>query len=353
MRLRLRPDLLTLGIETSCDDCSAAVTAGGTKVRSSVVSSQDDLHCQYGGVVPELASRRHTEAILPVIEEALLRAETALDRIDLVAVTVGPGLVGSLLVGLMAAKGLAWARGIPLVGVHHLMGHIHANFLENPELDWPAVCLIVSGGHSDLVFLPEPTQPRLLGGTRDDAAGEAYDKVARLMGLGYPGGPHIDRLAASGRPDAVEFPRPMYDDPSYDFSFSGLKTAVALYLEDLETKWRGEVSPAELADVAASFQRAAADVLVAKTIRAARELGVRQILLAGGVAANSELRRQAAQEAGRLGIRLHVPPARYCTDNAAMIAAAGYAQWQAYGSDGLDLDVSASLELAPAKRCGA
>lgn len=339
--IHLSAQSLCLAIETSCDESAAAVVADGRRILSNVVASQADLHERYGGVFPELASRRHLEAVLPVVREALARAGAGWDDIDLLAVTRGPGLVGSLLVGVAAAKALAFARDLPLVGVHHIEGHIYANFLEagdSPGGDpaFPALCLVVSGGHTHLFLLEGHGRLRRLGRTRDDAAGEAYDKVARLLGLPYPGGPAVDRLARQGDGGAIPFPRAMMDN-GFDFSFSGLKTAVATYLE------RADARPA--ADVAASFQEAVVEVLVAKTIRAAEATGALAVLLAGGVAANSRLRAALAEACVRRGLPLRVPPPLLCTDNAAMIACAGYHAWRAGRRDGLELEVAARLPL--------
>ncbi|MHB9144904.1 MAG: tRNA (adenosine(37)-N6)-threonylcarbamoyltransferase complex transferase subunit TsaD [Symbiobacteriia bacterium] len=327
-----------LGIETSCDETAAAVVADGRVILSNIISSQVDLHRQYGGVVPELASRRHVELVLPVVEEALAAAEVDLADLDAIAVTAGPGLVGALLVGLSAAKALAWARELPLVAVNHLRGHIYANFLANPDLRFPLLCLVVSGGHTDLVYLESHRRLRLLGHTRDDAAGEAFDKVARVLGLGYPGGPLLDSLAQGGNPEAIAFPRAYLEEGSYDFSFSGLKTAVINYVRLPDPRL-------PLADVAASFQAAVAEVLVDKTVQAAQQLGVRHILLAGGVAANSALRRRLDQEAGRRGLGVTYPPPVLCTDNAAMIAAAGHFLYVNGERAGLDLNAHANLPL--------
>ncbi len=327
-----------LGIETSCDETAAAVVADGRAILSNIISSQVDLHRQYGGVVPELASRRHVELVLPVVEEALTAAGVGLADLDAVAVTAGPGLVGALLVGLSAAKALAWARELPLVAVNHLRGHIYANFLANPDLSFPLLCLVVSGGHTDLVYLESHRSLRLLGHTRDDAAGEAFDKVARVLGLGYPGGPLLDSLAQGGNPEAIAFPRAYLEEGSYDFSFSGLKTAVINYVRMPDPRL-------PLADVAASFQAAVAEVLVDKTVQAAQQLGVRHILLAGGVAANSALRRRLDQEAGRRGLGVTYPPPLLCTDNAAMIAAAGHFLYVNGERAGLDLNAHANLPL--------
>ena len=337
---------LTLGIETSCDETSFAVVAGGREILANVILSQTDLHRRYGGVVPELASRRHVANVVPLLRAALEEAGVALPDVDLVAVTRGPGLVGALLVGVSLAKALAWALDKPLVGVHHLAGHIYANFLAfrgqgpAPEPVYPAVALVVSGGHTDL-FRLDGGRVEWLGGTRDDAAGEAFDKIARELGLGYPGGPVIDRLAATGDPAAFPFPRAMLDDDSLDFSFSGLKTAVLYELE--RHGWRDPARRdelrARLPDLAASFQQAIVDVLVAKTLRAARQAGARHVYLAGGVAANRQLRRQLAAAAQEAGLGVSCPPPVLCTDNAAMIAGAGYAAWLRGRRDGLDLDV--------------
>lgn len=328
-----------LGIESSCDETSAAVVTDGRIIESNVIASQVDLHRQYGGVVPEIASRQHVELVLPVVREALQRASASLNDIDAVAVTAGPGLVGALLVGLSAAKALAWARELPLVDVNHLRGHIYANFLAKPNLDFPLLCLIVSGGHTDLVYLEGHDRLRLLGQTRDDAAGEAFDKVARVLGLSYPGGPQVDRLAQGGDPEAIAFPRSYLEEGSLDFSFSGLKTAVIHYQQ-------GPGPHRPLADVAASFQAAVAEVLVDKTMQAARQLGVRKVLLAGGVAANSALRRAMDREAARRGLEVTYPSLELCTDNAAMIAAAGYFLYQGGHRAGWDLNAQANLPLA-------
>jgi N6-L-threonylcarbamoyladenine synthase len=336
--------LLTLGIETSCDETAAAVVAGGRRVLSSVVASQVELHRKYGGVVPELAARRHIEALAPVVREALARSGAAWGDIGLVAATRGPGLPGALLVGLAAAKALAFSRGLPFVGVNHLAGHLYAHALApagagSPEpVRWPAVGLVVSGSHTDLCLLPGPGRLRLLGGTRDDAAGEAFDKVARLLGLPYPGGPALERLARAGDATRIPFPRGMADSPC-EFSFSGLKTAVATYLE--------RHPGADPADVAAGFQAAAVDTLVTKAVAAARAHAARTLLVAGGVSANSALRAALAREAAaaRPPIALRVPPLELCTDNAAMIAAAGHAAWRAGRRDGWDLDADPNLPL--------
>jgi N6-L-threonylcarbamoyladenine synthase len=326
-----------LGLETSCDETSAAVVADGREIRSNVVASQVDIHEAFGGVVPEVASRQHVLAIIPTIERALKPAGVGWGDLACVAPTYGPGLVGALLVGLNAGKGVAFARHLPLVGVNHLEGHIYANWLTGATIAFPTVCLIVSGAHSDLVLMTGHNQYRLLGRTRDDAAGEAFDKVARLLGLGYPGGPAIQKLAAQGDPSKLKLPRAWLGD-SYDFSFSGLKTAVLRVVEGLEG-----TPGLTRADVAASFQEAVVDVLVTKTARAAAEYEVPQVLLAGGVAANALLRSEMDRRVGRPVI---YPPLALCTDNAAMIAGAGYYRFLSGYRSGLDLDVQPNLPLA-------
>lgn len=336
-------DLLVLGIESSCDETAAAVIAGGRRVLSNVIASQVDLFTQYGGVVPEIASRKHLELILPVIKEALAEAKVTLEQIDAIAVTHGPGLVGALLVGLSAAKALAFAQEKPLIGVNHLQGHIYANFLVEEEPQFPLVCLIVSGGHTDLVYMKDHGQMELLGRTRDDAAGEAFDKVARSCGLGYPGGPAVEKLARQGNPDNVSLPKVRTDDP-YDFSFSGLKTAVLQYVHKLEQK--GEVLDEQgRADLAASFQRVVTTALVERTVMAAQEKGVKQVIMAGGVASNGALRQAMGEALAPLGIRLGYPPPILCTDNAAMIGAAGHYLHVAGVRHGMDLNAVPSLGI--------
>lgn len=310
--------MIVLGIETSCDETAAAILKNDTQLLSNVVSSQA-VHSPFGGVVPELASRAHIQMLLPVIEESLRRAGVGLSDVDGIAVTCGPGLVGSLLVGLCSAKAIAASLSIPFVGVNHLEGHIFAAFLEHAELTPPAVSLIISGGHTELFYLPEKGQYHLLGRTRDDAAGEAFDKVAKLLDLGYPGGPIIDALAQGGDPKAIQFPRALLTHDSLDFSFSGLKTAVLLYVEGLGTAERKK----QQADIAASFQKAVVDVLVEKSFRAARQAKCARILVAGGVAGNKALRNQFKERAHREGIEVFYPSLSLCTDNAAMIAAVG------------------------------
>jgi N6-L-threonylcarbamoyladenine synthase len=325
-----------LGIETSCDETAAAVVANGTAVISSVVSSQVDLHARFGGVVPEIASRAHVDLLPPVVAEALVEAGLDGDGIDAVAATVGPGLVGSLLVGVSAAKAMALVWGVPFVGVNHLEAHLYGALLEEPDLHLPMVVVLVSGGHTMLVEMEDHGRYRLLGQTIDDAAGEAFDKVARYLGLGYPGGPAIDQLAMSGDPEAIPFPRAMRDE-GYDFSFSGLKTAVITYVRK-----HPDVAPA---DVAASFQEAVVDVLVTKARRAARETGARGMALAGGVAANSSLRERFLDACIEDGLRAFLPSRANCTDNAAMVASAAWWRLRADGPTPLDAGADPNLRL--------
>jgi len=332
--------MLVLGIESSCDETAAAVLADGT-LRSSVVESQDPIHARYGGVVPELASRRHLEVVLPVVARALDEAGVRLPDLDGIAVTHGPGLVGSLLVGLSVAKALAYAHRLPLVGVNHLEGHIFAGRLADPTLEPPFLALLVSGGHTALYACEAPLRYRLVGQTRDDAAGEAFDKVAKLLGLGYPGGPVVERTARAGDPKAISFPVAQFQDRAPDFSFSGLKTAVSLYVRQ-----HGPLGAEAVADVCASFQATAVKMLVRKAIRAARESGIRRILLTGGVAANGALRAALEAECAERGYRWTAPPLRLCTDNAAMIAAAGSARLAAGERADLTLNALATLPLA-------
>jgi N6-L-threonylcarbamoyladenine synthase len=309
-----------LGIETSCDETAVAVVEDGRWVRANLVSSQTHLHERFGGVVPEVASRAHVEAINPMIDLAMQEADMRIREVDAVAVTVGPGLVGALLVGMAAAKAVAVALGVPFIGVNHLEGHIYANWLDHGPVDEPFVCFLVSGGHTMLVHVPEPFRYEVLGQTLDDAAGEAFDKIARFMGLGFPGGPALDALARKGNPAAIRFPRAMADSGDFDFSLSGLKTAVVRYLK--AARGRGEDPQPE--DVAASFQEAVVDVQVAKTIAAAETKGVRTIVLGGGVVANSRLRELMAERAKERDFELIIPPMSLCTDNGAMIACAGH-----------------------------
>ena len=333
-----------LGIETSCDETCAAVVSDGRRVLSSVVATQVEIHRKYGGVVPEIASRAHIEALVPVVAEALQEAGTAADAIDAVAVVHRPGLIGSLLLGLVAAKTLAWLRGVPLVGVNHIEGHIYAACLEREALPFPCVSLIVSGGHTSLYRSEGPADHRLLGATTDDAAGEAFDKVASLLGLEYPGGPSVDRAAERGNPKAVQFPRSWLGPDSFDFSFSGLKTAVLYHVrgKGAEAKRRQtRLSPEETADVAASFQEAVVDVLVGKTLRAAEASGVDRVIVGGGVAANRRLRARLQEEADRAGLEVLLPAMRFCTDNAAMVAGLAYHYARAGRFADLDLEARA------------
>lgn len=334
-------DILILAIESSCDETAAAVVKNGREVLSNVISSQIDLHTIYGGVVPEIASRKHIENINPVIREALSNANVTLKDIDAIAVTYGPGLVGALLVGVSEAKAISFATGIPLIGVHHIEGHISANYIENKDLEPPFVCLVVSGGHSHLVKVLDYGEYEILGRTRDDAAGEAFDKVARAIGLGYPGGPKIDKVAKSGNPDAITFPRAKVVGSEYDFSFSGLKSAVLNYLNSCEMK--GEKIVVE--DVAASFQKAVVDVLTEHSLKAVRESGMKKFALAGGVASNSALRESVAKAMEAEGVSLYKPSPILCTDNAAMIGAAGYYEFIKGQRSGYDLNAVPALKL--------
>ncbi|MDA8096107.1 MAG: tRNA (adenosine(37)-N6)-threonylcarbamoyltransferase complex transferase subunit TsaD [Desulforudis sp.] len=333
--------VVVLGIETSCDETSAAVVVDGCVIRSNVIASQVEIHGKYGGVVPEVASRRHLEVVNLIVAEALEQAGVGFSDLNAIAVTYGPGLAGSLLVGLMAAKAMAFARGIPLIGVNHLEAHIYANFLVRPHLPFPQLCLVVSGGHTDLFYITHHGHYRLLGRTRDDAAGEAFDKVARVMSLGYPGGPLIERQARDGNPDAIAFPRAYLEEGTYDFSFSGLKTAVLNYLERARRKGQ-EVS---IPDVSASFQKAVTDVLVDKVMAAAEVYRPSGIMLAGGVAANTALREALGARARAGGYGLTVPPLALCTDNAAMVACVGYYKYLRGNLAGPELNVVAAQGL--------
>ena len=334
-------DILTLGIESSCDETAAAVLRGGRELLSNVISTQIPLHRKYGGVVPEIASRRHIVNVMPVIDEALRNAEVALPDIDQIAVTCGPGLVGALLVGVSAAKALAFARNVPLIGVNHLEGHIFANFLSHTELTPPFMALVVSGGHTALIHVIGYNHFALMGQTRDDAAGEAFDKIARVMGLPYPGGPEIDKLAAVGDEDAVDFPRALREKGNYEFSFSGLKSAVLNYLNEMKMK-NMEVNRA---DVAASFQKAVIEVLVQKSLEALSETNLDTLVLAGGVAANSALERRLREASAEHGIHFYYPDKILCTDNAAMIACRGYYQSRAGIFSDLRLNAVPGLSL--------
>jgi N6-L-threonylcarbamoyladenine synthase len=330
---------LILAIETSCDETSVAVVEDGKKILCNVVSSQMETHRRFGGVVPEIASRKHVETITRIIEEALARAEVKLGDLSAIAVTQGPGLVGSLLVGVVAAKALALAADLPLIGVHHIAGHIYANQLIQ-QLEYPVIALVVSGGHTELVYMEQPGRFRIIGRTRDDAVGEAYDKVARALGLPYPGGPHLDRLAHE-TDRSIELPRAWLESGSYDFSFSGLKSAVLAVLN--QAKMRGEEIVA--AELARGFQESAIDVLVEKSLRAAQAYQARQLLLAGGVAANKGLRTALAARCADIDLPLIVPPMDLCTDNAAMIAAAAFLKWDRRQFTELDMKAEPLLSL--------
>lgn len=334
-------DVLILAIESSCDETAAAVVKNGREVLSNIISSQIDLHTLYGGVVPEIASRKHIEKVNQVIEEALAEAHVTMDDITAIAVTYGPGLVGALLVGVSAAKAIAFATGKPLIGVHHIEGHISANYIENKELEPPFACLVVSGGHTHLVVVKDYGEYEILGKTRDDAAGEAFDKVARAIGLGYPGGPKIDKVSKEGNPDAITFPRAKVDNSVYDFSFSGLKSAVLNYLNSCEMKGI-EVNQA---DVAASFQKSVVDVLVDHAMQAVKEYDFHKLAIAGGVASNSALRTAMQDACDKRGVEFYHPSPVLCTDNAAMIGAAGYYDYLKGIRSGYDLNAVPNLKL--------
>lgn len=334
-------DVLVLAIESSCDETACAVVKNGREVLSNVIYTQIALHTQYGGVVPEIASRKHIEKINQVITAALKEAEVSLTDIDAIAVTYGPGLVGALLVGVSEAKAISFATGIPLIGVHHIEGHISANYIENKELEPPFVCLVASGGHSHLVVVKDYGEYEIIGRTRDDAAGEAFDKVARAIGLGYPGGPKIDKLAREGNPDAILFPRAKVAENEYDFSFSGLKSAVLNYINGCAMKGI-EVNKA---DVAASFQKAVIDVLVEHSLHGVKEYGMNKFAIAGGVASNSSLRAAFKEQCQSRGIEFYHPSPVYCTDNAAMIGVAGYYEFIKGNRSGLDLNAVPNLKL--------
>ena len=332
---------LTLAIESSCDETSVAVVADGRNVMSNIISSQIDIHTAFGGVVPEIASRHHLQNMNTVVGQSLEEAGVTLDDIDLIGVTYGPGLVGALLMGVATAKAIAFAKGIPLVGVNHMHGHISANFIEHKELEPTFMSLVVSGGHTNIVEMSDYGVCKVLGGTRDDAVGEAYDKVARVIGLGYPGGPKIDRVAKEGNPEAIQFKRVYLEKGSKDFSFSGLKTAVLNYL-NTERQAGREIN---VPDVAASFQEAVIEVIVHKTMEAVTEAKQDKLVLAGGVAANSRLRAELSHACEKAGVKLYVPSPVLCTDNAAMIGCAAYYKYKAQGADGLDLDAYPGLAI--------
>lgn len=334
-------DIAILAIESSCDETAAAVVVNGRDVRSNIISSQIALHTLYGGVVPEIASRKHIEKINQVITEAMQEAQADWADIDAIGVTYGPGLVGALLVGVAEAKAISYARNIPLAGVHHIEGHISANYIENKELEPPFLCLVVSGGHTHLVKVLDYGKYEILGRTRDDAAGEAFDKVARAIGLGYPGGPKIEKVAHEGNPHAVEFPRPKIADGEYDFSFSGLKSAVLNHLNSCKMKGIEIVQ----ADIAASFQKAVTDVLVANAMHAVGEYHVDKFAIAGGVASNSALRAAMKKACEEKGVQFYYPSPIYCTDNAAMIGVAAYYEYINGTRHGWDLNAVPNLKL--------
>lgn len=334
-------DVLILAIESSCDETAAAVVRNGREVLSNIISSQIALHTLYGGVVPEIASRKHIEKINQVIQEALDEAGVALDDIDAIGVTYGPGLVGALLVGVAEAKAISYARKIPLVGVHHIEGHISANYIENKDLEPPFLCLVVSGGHTHLVKVADYGKYEILGRTRDDAAGEAFDKVARAIGLGYPGGPKIEKASRQGDPNAIPFPQAKVNDNPYDFSFSGVKSAVLNYINGCRMKGI-EIVPE---DIAASFQKAVTDVLISHAIHAAKEFNIKKLAIAGGVASNGVLREGMRAACEKQNIEFYHPSPILCTDNAAMIGAAAYYEYRAGTRHGWDLNAVPNLKL--------
>lgn len=337
----MKDDVIILAIESSCDETAASVVKNGREVLSNVIYSQIALHTEYGGVVPEIASRKHIEKINQVIEQALEDAGMQLSDLTAIAVTYGPGLVGALLVGVSAAKAISFATGLPLIGVHHIEGHISANYIENKDLEPPFLCLVVSGGHSHLVVVKDYGEYEIIGRTRDDAAGEAFDKVARAIGLGYPGGPKIDRVAKEGNPNAIHFPRAKVGDAEYDFSFSGLKSAVLNYLNSCQMKGEEICVP----DVAASFQKAVVDVLVEHSMDAVKRYGYSRFAIAGGVASNSALRSAFEEACKARKIEFYHPSPVYCTDNAAMIGAAAYYEYVKGVRHGYDLNAVPNLKL--------
>ncbi len=334
-------DILILAIESSCDETAAAVVKNGREVLSNVISSQIEIHKLYGGVVPEIASRKHIEKINQVIEEALKEANVTLDDVDAIGVTYGPGLVGALLVGVAAAKAIAYAKKLPLIGVHHIEGHISANYIENKELEPPFACLVVSGGHTHLVRVKDYGDYEILGRTRDDAAGEAFDKVARAIGLGYPGGPKVEKLSKEGNPDAIQFPRAHISDAEYDFSFSGVKSAVLNYINGCEMKQEEY----NRADIAASFQKAVTDVLTENAMKAVDEFEMDKFAIAGGVASNGTLRNAMKDACEKKGIKFYYPSPIFCTDNAAMIGVAAYYEYLKGTRHGWDLNAVPNLKL--------
>lgn len=337
-----------LGLETSCDETSASVVRDGKEILSNIIFSQTDLHKYFGGVVPELACRKHIEVLQDLTSDALREAKTSLKDIDLIAVTVGPGLVGALLIGLSYAKGLCYSLNKPLIGVNHVEAHLYANFMEYKGIPTPCIGLVVSGGHTTLVEILEIGRYSILGQTLDDAAGEAFDKVAKLLGLGYPGGPVIDSLSREGNPKAVRFPRAMVREKNYNFSFSGLKTAVVYYVKGY-SQYRKKASQKQIVstrDLAASFQEAVVEQIVKKTIRAVEETGYKTIILGGGVSRNTRLRECFTEETKRLGLKLYIPSPLMCTDNAGMIAGLGYIRYKKYGQSPMDIDANPSQSLS-------
>lgn len=336
-----KEDVLILAIESSCDETAAAVVRNGREVLSNIISSQIALHTLYGGVVPEIASRKHIEKINQVIEEALKEAEVTLEEIDAIAVTYGPGLVGALLVGVAEAKAIAYAAGKPLIGIHHIEGHISANYIENKELEPPFLCLVVSGGHTHLVKVADYGKYEILGRTRDDAAGEAFDKVARAIGLGYPGGPKIEKVSKEGNATAISFPKAKVAEDPYDFSFSGVKSAVLNYINGCKMK----NIPIVEADIAASFQKAVTDVLIEHAMMAVDEFGIKKFAIAGGVASNETLRNGMKEACEKKGVEFYHPSPIFCTDNAAMIGAAAYYEYIAGTRHGWDLNAVPNLKL--------
>ncbi|UNC93801.1 tRNA (adenosine(37)-N6)-threonylcarbamoyltransferase complex transferase subunit TsaD [Candidatus Contubernalis alkalaceticus] len=338
----LQKEVIIMGIETSCDDTAVAVVLGEGRILSNLVSSQADFHQRFGGVVPEIASRHHLEAVNLLVDEALREAGMKLNELSAIAVTYGPGLVGALLMGVTCAKALSYAAGLPLIAVNHIEGHLYANFLLHRDLELPLVALIVSGGHTNLVYIEEHGCFEVLGRTRDDAAGEVFDKVARALGLGYPGGPIIDRLSAEGNPEAITFPRAFLEGNSLDFSFSGVKSAVLNYINRMSQK-NEEI---DVRDLAASFQQAVVEVLVEKAIQAAERKNVKTIALSGGVAANLSLRSSLSRRASEEGYRVYYPPLEFCTDNGAMIACAGIYQYLKKDFASMDLNAVPGLQLS-------
>ena len=332
---------MILAIESSCDETAASVVKNGRTVLSNVISSQIELHKLYGGVVPEIASRKHIEKINQVIEEALSQANVTLDDLDAIGVTYGPGLVGALLVGVAEAKAISYAKKLPLVGVHHIEGHVSANYIEHPDLEPPFMCLIVSGGHTHLVIVKDYGEFEILGRTRDDAAGEAFDKVARAIGLGYPGGPKIDKLSKEGNPDAIVFPKAKLESGPYDFSFSGVKSAVLNHINHCKMQGEGICE----ADIAASFQKAVVDTLTEKAVKAAKEYKMDKLAIAGGVASNGSLRKAMKRSCEKEGIHFYYPSPIFCTDNAAMIGVAAYYEYKKGTRHGLDLNAVPNLKL--------